>query len=281
MDEKLTIKSFARLSNQVAMPRIGLGSAALVPWTENQVKVYRAAIECGYRLLDVASIYFTETACGKGIQESGIPREEFFISSKLWFNNMRRGRVAMIQEFEESLRRLRTDYLDLYLFHWPTQGSFMDAWEFMENLYYAGRVRAIGISNCTRQHIMEIIYRGDIVPHVHQNEFHPYNIDDYNMIFCERFGIHFEGFFPFGRGKSFLNEPVIKRIGEKYGKNVFQTILRWNLQHGVTVIPGSVNPAHMKSNTEIYDFELTPEEMAEIDSLNSGKRWCMKMEYFT
>lgn len=276
--QDLNIHSYARLSNQVKMPRLGFGTGIFVPWTDNQAKVARTAIDAGYRLFDVASIYYTEGGIGKAIRESGIPREEFFISSKMWNLSIRRGRKYMITEFEETLRRLQTDYLDLYLIHWPVQGTYMEAWEFMEDLYYAGKVRAIGICNISRHNLMELYFRGDIMPHVLQAEMHPYCQNLYTRQCAKEFNIHYEAVFPFARGQTYIGNPVLTQIGAKYGKNIFQVILRWELQNGVSVLPGSTNPAHITSNADIYDFTLTEEDMRLIRDMNIGKSWMMKAD---
>lgn len=279
--EKLTINSYVKLSNQVKMPRLAFGTGIFVPWTSEQAKVIQTAIDCGYRLFDVASIYFTEGGVGKAVKESGIPREEFFLASKLWNLSIRRGKKDMIREFEETLRRLQTDYLDLYLIHWPTQGSFMQAWEFMEDLYVSGRVRAIGVCNVSRQHLMELYLRGDELPHVHQGEYHPYCTNLYDRLCTRDLGIHYEGVFPFARGATYLGNEILGKIGGKYGKTIFQVILRWAIQNGVTVVPGSTNPDHIRANADIYDFCLSEEDMREINGMNIGKSWMMTKELLT
>jgi diketogulonate reductase-like aldo/keto reductase len=263
----LTIDSTIMLNNRVRMPLIGFGCAEITPWTSEQERIIRTAIDAGYRLLDTAIAYETEHGVGNAWRSSGIDREKFFISTKVPSGAIRSGRKEIVRSFEQSLRNLRTDYVDLYLIHWPPQGKIQEAWEILEYLYYSGRTRAIGISNLNRRHWLEVMASCEVMPHVQQDEFHPYRMNEYNRIFCEQHNIHFEAFLPVARGLLREN-PILKQLAEKYNKNTFQIILRWDLQHGVTAIPRSSNPKHIADNIDLYDFELTEEEVAMIDSIN-------------
>lgn len=266
--EKLTFGSYAELSNRVKMPLLGFGAAEVAEWTRDQTKVVRTAIEAGYRLIDCAAIYYTERGVGQAVRESGIPREKFFLTSKAWNSDMRMGRKWMLRQFEETLRRMQTDYLDVYYMHWPVQGNFIDSYKVLEELYYSGRVRSIGISNVNRRHFLELMAACDVVPHAHQDEFHPFCMNNYNRIFDQKHNIHFEAFLPVVRGK-IEGIPILEKLAEKYGKTVYQIVIRWDIQHGVSTIPRSSNPKHIYSNCDIFDFELTPEDMSAIDSLNT------------
>lgn len=268
--EQLTINSTAELSNGVKMPLFGFGAAEIASAERDQVRIVRTAIEAGYRLLDTAAIYHTERGVGRAVKESGIPRDQFFISTKVWDGDARRGRKAIIQAFEESLRRLETDYVDCLLFHWPVQGKLIDTWHVMEDIYYSGRARSLGISNVKRYHHMDIMQNCEIPAHVQQDDFNPYCMNDYNKMFCEEYGIHYEAFSPLTRGGVFGIE-TIRQLAEKYGKHPAQIVLRWDIQHGVSTIPRSSSKEHIYSNADIFDFSLTEAEIASIDALNEER----------
>lgn len=266
--EKLSFETYAELSNRVKMPLLGFGAAEVDAWTNNQTKIVRTAIEAGYRLIDTAAVYYTERGVGQAVKESGIPRDKFFLTSKAWNADMRMGRKWMLRQFEETLRRLQTDYLDLYYMHWPVQGKFIDSYKVLEELYYTGRVRAIGISNVNRRHFLELMAACEVTPHAHQDEFHPFCMNNYNRIFDQKHHVHFEAFLPVVRGR-IEGCKILETLAEKYNKSVYQIVIRWDLQHGVSTIPRSSNPKHIYSNCDVFDFELTPEDMAAIDSLNT------------
>ena len=264
---KLTMQSNAELSNGVKIPLLGFGAAEIASAEKEQVRIIRDAIEVGYRLFDTAVIYHTERGVGRAVRESGIDRDEFFISTKVTNGDGRRGRKAIIQSFEESLRRLETDYVDALLLHWPVQGNLVRTWEAMQDIYYSGRVRAIGLSNVNRRHNMEVMQNCDVIPHMQQDYFNPESMNHYNKLFCEQHDIHFEAFSPLVRGR-IADSEVIKGIAQRYGKNSYQIVLRWDIQHGVTTIPRSTVKAHMADNADIFDFELSEEDISAIDSLN-------------
>ena len=264
---ELTINSTIMLNNRVEMPLLGFGAAEIAPWTNQQEKIVRYAIDAGYRLIDTAIAYQTEHGVGAAVRSSGIPREEFFITTKVPSASVRRGTKDIVRCFEQSLRNLKMDYVDLYLIHWPPQGKTMDGWRALEQIYYTGRVRAIGMSNLNRRHWLDIMANCEVMPHVQQDEFHPLRMNEYNRIFCERYKIHFEAFLPVCRGL-LKDHKMINVLAEKYNKSTFQIILRWDLQHGVTAIPRSSNQAHIISNADLYDFEISEEDMKKIDALN-------------
>jgi diketogulonate reductase-like aldo/keto reductase len=272
--EKLTLNSTIMLNNGVRMPHFGFGCAELASTRKEQVEIIRNAIDVGYRLLDTAFIYHTERGVGDAVKASGIDRDEIFISTKIGNGEARRGRVAVIRSFEEMLRRLHTHYVDLLLLHWAVPGKMVETWKVMEDIYYSGRARALGLSNVDRYHHLVLIQNCDIMPHVQQDSFNPVSRNLYNKIFCDSHNIAFEAFSPVGRG-SVLKIPELQDIGNKYGKNPIQIVLRWDLQSGVVPIPRTSTREHMESNADIFDFELTEDEMQKINALNqeSDANW--------
>ena len=265
--EKLTFQSTMQLRNGVKMPRFGFGTAEIAPTLAEQVTIIRNAIDVGYRLLDTAFIYHTERGVSQAIRESGIDRDEFFISTKIWNGEARRGKKAIIKSFEESLRRLGTDYVDLLILHWPIPGKVVDTWRVMEELYYSGRVRALGLSNVQRYHHLDIEQNCEIMAHVQQDSYNPFCRSLYQKIFCEAHGIAFEAMSPIERG-AVMKIPELTEIGNKYGKTPIQVVLRWDMQSNVITIPRTANRAHMQSNADIFDFELSEEDMRAINALN-------------
>lgn len=211
-----------QLRNGVKMPRFGFGTAEIAPTLAEQVTIIRNAIDVGYRLLDTAFIYHTERGVGQAIRESGIDRDEFFISTKIWNGEARRGKKAIIKSFEESLRRLGTDYVDLLILHWPIPGKVVDTWRVMEELYYSGRVRALGLSNVQRYHHLDIEQNCEIMAHVQQDSYNPFCRSLYQKIFCEAHGIAFEAMSPIERG-AVMKIPELTEIGNKYGKPRFRS----------------------------------------------------------
>lgn len=260
--------SVVELYNRVKMPMIRFGAGDIDENHERQTNVIREAIDAGYRSFDTAAIYHSERSIGEAVQSSGIGREEFFISSKVWDADMRRGPVAVLQSFEESLRRLQTDYIDLYFLHWPVQGKIVETWKVLEQLYYTGRVRALGLSNVKRHHFVEIMRECDVKPHVQQDEFSPYCMMNDMRKFDTFHGIQYEAMMPLKRLQFESEDGILGQLGRKYGKSMQQITLRWVLQHGVTAVPKSKNPKRMRENLNLFDFELLPEEMAQIDALN-------------
>lgn len=265
---ELKIDSTIELYNRVKVPVIGFGAGDIDENHERQTKVIREAIEAGYRNFDTAAIYHSERSIGEAISESGIDRERFFISSKVWDADMRRGPIAVLQSFEESLRRLQTDYIDIYFLHWPVQGKIIETWKVLEQLYYTGRIRALGLSNVKRHHFVEIMQNCEIKPHIQQDEFSPYCMMNDMRKFDEFHGIKYEAMMPLKRLQFEPKDGVLGQIGEKYGKSLQQVTLRWILQHGIAAVPKSRNPERMRENLDIFDFELQQEDMDRIDALN-------------
>ncbi len=259
------------LNNDVRMPVLGLGVSKAAEGPE-AVQAVRLALESGYRHIDTASVYGNETSVGIGVRESGIPREEVFVSTKLWNDDIRAGRVR--EAFEDSLGKLGTEYIDLYLIHWPVPGKIVETWNILETLYMEGRVRAIGVCNFHMQHIEMLLAEGGRLPAVNQCECHPLLSQVPLKNYCERLGIAFEAWSPLGGGSAgnLTANPELADIGKKYGKTAAQTILRWHLQRGTVVIPKSVRPDRIRENADLFDFELSAEDMRTVFEMNLDRR---------
>jgi diketogulonate reductase-like aldo/keto reductase len=234
---------------------------------ENAVK---AAIQTGYRSVDTAAVYQNEEGVGRAIKESGVPREELFITTKVW--NADQGYESTLKAFETSRKKLGLEYVDLYLVHWPVKGKYKETWKALEKLYKEGWVRAIGVSNFQVHHLQDVMEDCEIKPMVNQVEFHPYLTQKELLAFCKEQNIQLEAWSPLMQGEV-VNVPEIQELANKYGKTPAQIVLRWDLQHGVVTIPKSVKEHRIKENAEIFDFELTAEDMAKLDALNKNHRF--------
>ena len=257
---------YFKLNNGIECPVIGIGTFMLTPAdAENSV---REALKMGYRLVDTANAYVNERAVGRGIRESGVPREEVFLSTKLWPSEYENENAV-----DETLERLGVDYIDLLYIHQPA-GNWMAGYRQLEKAYKEGKVRSIGISNFEGKYIEELETKWEIAPQYIQVEAHPYFTQKELRKTLDMYGIELMAWYPLGHGdKSLINEPVFARLGEKYGKSSAQIILRWHTQMGFTVIPGSKNVDHIRDNLDILDFSLTDDEMAEIAKLDKGVRY--------
>jgi diketogulonate reductase-like aldo/keto reductase len=250
------------------MPWLGLGVAD-VPDGEPVMRAVGWALEAGYRSVDTAGAYGNERGVGKAIRQSGLPREDVFLTSKVRNSDQRSGRV--LQGFEDSLARLEMDYVDLYLIHWPVPGKYKDTWKILEQLHRAGRARAIGVSNFLVHHLEDLIESAEIVPLVNQVEFHPALQNPPLQHYCRERHIQLEAYSPLMRGR--LGEvPELAEVGWKYGKTPAQVALRWMLQKGVVAIPKSVHRERIRENAAIFDFDLAEEDMAVIDRLDRDLR---------
>ncbi|MDX5474431.1 MAG: aldo/keto reductase [Bacillaceae bacterium] len=256
------------LHNGVKMPWLGLG-VFKVEEGEEVEKSVETAIKLGYRSIDTAAIYRNEEGVGRAIKASGVPREELFITTKVW--NKAQGYEITLEAFERSMSKLGLDYLDLYLIHWPVQGKYLDTWRALEKLYEEGKVRAIGVSNFQIHHLQDIFEIAKVRPMVNQVEYHPKLAQVELLSYCKENNVQMQAWSPLMQGHLLDNE-VLKAIGEKHGKSVAQVILRWDLQNGVVTIPKSVKEHRIKENTDIFDFELTVEEMEKVNALNEDKR---------
>jgi diketogulonate reductase-like aldo/keto reductase len=259
-----------KLNSGQAIPAIGFGTWQLSP--DQAKESVLSALETGYRLIDTAKIYRNEQAVGEALKQSGVPREDIFITTKLW--NSDQGFDSTLKAFDDSLGKLRLEYLDLYLIHWPGEGPQKrhDSWRAMEKLQKQGRVKAIGVSNFTVRHLKELNEVSDTIPAVNQIEFHPfiYNEQKELLEFCLDRGIVFEAYSPLAQGH--LNDDLLTLIGKKHGKSSSQVMLRWAVQKGTIPLPRSSNPSHIKQNLDIFDFELSDSEIGKIDDLSNGER---------
>jgi len=259
------------LNNGVQIPQVGLG----VFQTKEGEEVERAvnvALEVGYRLIDTAAIYGNERGTGKAIKESGIPREDIFITTKLW--NANHAYDAALRAFDESLEKLDCDYIDLYLIHWPLPmyGLYTEAWSALEKLYEDKRVRAIGVSNFKPHHLEELLKNAKVVPAVNQIELHPMLQQKETRAFCDEHGIVIESYSPLMQAGEAIEHPIIAKLAKKYGKTPAQLILRWHVQSGFVVIPKSIRAERIQENFDLFDFELSCEDMQSIETMDAGKR---------
>ena len=273
----MNIDSTVKLNNGLEMPMFGLG-VFLSKEGDEVVNAVKTALKSGYRHIDTAAIYQNERGVGKAVLESSIPREEIFITSKVW--NSDQGYQTTIRAFEESLEKLQMDYLDLYLIHWPKGKRSVETWKAMEELYQKGVVRAIGISNFLIHHLEEFLPECKIVPAVNQYEFHPQLLQPELLDYCRKKGIQPEAWSPIIKGR--VNDiPVMQALAVKYSKTPVQIVLRWDIQKGVITIPKSVKPERIISNADIFDFELSDEDMAKIDRLDTNTRVGAHPDYIT
>ncbi|MEH7112352.1 aldo/keto reductase [Neobacillus niacini] len=263
-----SLKDTVTLANGVKMPWLGLGVFKVNDGDE-VIQSVKAAIRNGYISIDTAAVYENEEGVGQAIRESDVPREDLFITSKVW--NTDQGYETTLKAFETSLNKLGLQYLDLYLIHWPGVDKYNETWKAIEKLYKDGRVRAIGVSNFHVHHLEDLIRDAEIKPMVNQVEFHPHLTQNELRDYCKKEGIQLEAWSPLKKGE-LLNDPVLEDIAAKHNKTVAQVILRWDLQHGVVTIPKSIKETRIIENSNVFDFELTAEEMAKIDGLNQDSR---------
>lgn len=261
--------NYVTLNNGVKMPMQGFG-VFQVPDADTCERAVADALSVGYRLIDTASVYGNEQAVGTAISKSGIAREEMFITTKAWISEM--GYDNTLRAFDASLSRLGLEYLDLYLIHMPF-GDYYGAWRAMEELYDAGRVRAIGVCNFEPDRLMDLYHKAKVVPAVNQVEVHPYTQQPEAMKLMQSLGIQTEAWGPLAEGRDGLfTDAVLSSIGRKYGKSAAQVVLRWDLQRGVVAIPKSIHKERMTENFNVMDFTLSEEDMTAIAAMNTDKR---------
>jgi len=265
---KLRIESTVKLNNNVRMPILGLGVYQSPPGrvTQNAVKF---ALSVGYRHVDTARIYGNEADVGQAVHQSGITREALFVTTKLW--NTDQGYDSTLRACEASLKRLGMDYLDLYLIHFPVPETRKESWKAMKTLLGKRNCRAIGVSNFTIPHLEDLLETHEVIPAVNQVEFHPFLYQRELLEYCQRKGIQVEAYSPLARGERFKH-PRITALATKYSKTPAQLMLRWGLQHGLVVIPKSTGEERIRENTQVFDFEISAEDMRSLDSLNEDLR---------
>jgi methylglyoxal/glyoxal reductase len=263
-----SLQDTTTLHNGVKMPWFGLGVFKVQEGSE-VIESVKVAIKNGYKSIDTAAIYKNEEGVGQAIKESGVPREELFITTKVW--NSDQGYESTLQAFETSLEKLGLDYLDLYLIHWPGKNKYKETWKALEKLYKDGRVRAIGVSNFKVHHLQDLISDAVIKPMVNQVEYHPHLTQKDLLEYCQSEGIQLEAWSPLKQGE-LLSDPTIMELAEKHQKSAAQIILRWDLQNKVVTIPKSIKEQRIIENANVFDFELSLEDMAKIDALNKDER---------
>ena len=270
------------LNNGVEIPAIGLGVFQSSP--EDTVEAVKVAINNGYRLIDTAAVYMNEEQVGEAIKATGIKREDIFVTTKLWLDDF--GYDSALKGIETSLKKLQMDYADLYLIHWPIPAKFditLESYRAMEKMLADGLVRAIGVSNFKEKHLETLMDRFEVVPALNQVELHPFLAQKGLLDFHKKHGILTQAWSPIGGSKRYwakdpnaiqdpLKLPYIVELGEKYGKSPAQIILRWHIQNGVSAIPKSVHENRIKENFDVFDFELSADEIAGIDALDTGER---------
>ena len=257
---------YAMLNNGVKMPMAGIGTFLLSP-DEAEASVL-SALQCGYRLIDTAHAYVNEKAVGRAMKRSGLKREEIFLETKLWPSFYEQDDAV-----DKTLARLDTDYIDLLLIHQPA-GNYIAGYRQMEKAYKEGKVRAIGLSNFNEAQIREILEICEVKPSVLQSEVHPYSQEKALKQFLAQEGMVIQAWYPLGHGdKALINEPLFTELAQKYGKSNAQIILRWHIQDGNIVIPGSKNAEHIRDNFDLFDFSLSDEDMAKIAAMDQKKRY--------
>ena len=275
--------NYVTFNNGVKIPQLGLGVFLTEPGDETLESV-RYALEIGYRHIDTAQIYRNEESVGQAIINSGVKREDIFVTTKVWNEIQRSGSIS--DSIDESLRKLKLDYIDLLLIHWPVKGRYVDTWLELEKLYGdgKGKIRAIGVSNFLEHHLEDIKKVWSIVPAINQYEMHPEFNQKPLRDFCTNLGIVNQSYSTLGGAnhvQRILQNPILNKIAEKYGKTAAQVILRWNIELGVVAIPKSAKPERIKSNLEVFDFALTASEIEEINSININKRHSADPDNFT
>ncbi len=266
------MQTHKQLADGSEIPAIGFGTWQLHAWEAKKAVTH--ALNAGYRLIDTARIYMNESAVGAAIAESEVKREDVFITTKLW--NRSQGAKKPHKAFNNSLRRLKLDYIDLYLIHWPVSGKRLDTWQALCEIQETGKAKAIGVSNYTVRHLEELLLSSKIVPAVNQIEFHPfiYEQQKETLDFCKQQGIVVEAYSPLAHGHR-MNDPVLQGLAKKHSKSVAQILLRWAIQHNTIPIPKSSTENRIKENFAVFDFELSNDEMDSVNNLSDGTRTCL------
>lgn len=264
-----SLQSTTTLHNGVKMPWFGLG-VYKVQEGDEALQSVKAALKAGYKSIDTAALYQNEESVGNAIKESGVPREELFITTKVWNSDQRENTV--LEAFETSLKKLGLDYVDLYLIHWPVAGKYKQTWKVLEKLFKEGRIRAIGVSNFKEHHLDDLMADAEIKPMVNQVELHPLLSQPELRDYCKKHGIQIEAWAPLGQGR-LLDNPVLQEIASSHNKSIAQVILRWDIQNEIVTIPKSIREKRIIENANIFDFHLNEKDMEKINALNENKRF--------
>ena len=264
------------LENGVKMPYLGLGVYKMTNRDE-AIQAMTKALEIGYRAIDTAALYYNEEEVGEAIRTSGVPREDIFVTTKVW--NSDQGYDETLRAFDTSLKKLGLEYIDLYLTHWPVEGKFVDTYRAIERLYEEKLIRVPGVSNHHQHHLEKVFSKANVKPIVNQVELHPYLSQEELRAFCKENGIAVTAWSPLGRGGILQDEIIVKIAGE-VGKSTAQVILRWHYQHDIISIPKSVTPSRIEENAQVFDFELTAEQMGQLDQLNKNQRFGQNPDSF-
>jgi diketogulonate reductase-like aldo/keto reductase len=272
-----SLQDTTTLHNGVKMPWFGLG-VYKVQEGEEALQSVKAAIKAGYRAIDTAALYQNEESVGQAIKESGVAREELFITTKVWNEDQRNDSV--LEAFETSLKKLDLDYVDLYLVHWPVKDKYKETWKVLEQLYKDGRVRAIGVSNFQIHHLEDLMSVAEITPMVNQVELHPLLAQIELREYCKKQEIQIEAWAPLAQGR-LLDNPVLQEIASSHHKSIAQVILRWDLHNKIVTIPKSVKESRIIENANIFNFTLNQEDIEKINALNENKRFGADPDNFT
>ncbi|KAB8139003.1 aldo/keto reductase [Gracilibacillus oryzae] len=264
----MSLTTTRTLNNGTKIPAIGLGVYKVEAGDEAYQSV-KSALEIGYRHIDTASFYANEEDVGKAIKDSGIPREDIFVTTKVW--NDEQGYEEAKAAIDRSLDRLGMEYVDLYLIHWPVPGKFTETWKALEEIYQSGKAKAIGVSNFLPHHLEELLQAAETKPMVNQIELHPQLQQDETRTFCQEHNILIEAWAPLGKA-SYFDHPVLQELAEKHQKTPAQIIVRWQYQSGIITIPKSVHKHRQEENVDIFDFELETEDMDKMTGMNEEKR---------
>jgi diketogulonate reductase-like aldo/keto reductase len=270
-----TISDGPLLYNGVQMPWLGLGVYQISNGQE-VIQAVRTAVSAGYRSVDTASLYRNESGVGQAVRECGVPREELFITTKVW--NSEQGFTSTLAAFESSRKKLGLDYIDLYMLHWPVKGKYQDSWRALEKLYLDGAVRAIGVCNFQQHHLETLMAAANVLPMVNQVEYHPLLAQKPLRDFCGKHRIQLEAWSPLMQGR--LDLSLLYEIAASYGKSPAQVVLRWDVQNGVVTIPKSSNPDRIRENGQIFDFTLSEEDMERLGQLDRGQRFGPHPDHF-
>ena len=268
--EKLRIDSTVILNNNVPIPLLGFGVYE-IPAGKPTYDAVTAALQTGYRHIDTAHIYGNEADVGKAVLESGIPRKDIFVTTKLW--NKDQGYDSVLKAFELSLKELGLDYVDLYLIHFPVEKRRLISWRAMEKIYEQKRARAIGVSNFTVLHLREFLDHSSITPVVNQVELSPFLYQRDLLVFCRKQNIEVEAYSPLTKGTR-LKDPALMKLAARHGKTTAQILIRWALEHGLIVLPKSSHSDRIVENADVFDFSINPEDMRTLNSVSENYRTC-------